>query len=398
MVCPAGQHPLRSPALLRAEVVERLQARRVEIEEAILTRAFAVSKPTGAEGADYLHGLKAAVTAAVDYGLEGIEHGAERLGPPPSPVLAQARNAARNRVGLEIVLRRYAAGYSALGDFLQQEARHRRLRHLPDALYSLQRELTALFDRLVAAVSAEYQREAARVASPSAQRLTERIRRLLAGELVNLAELDYDFDAWHLGAIALGEDAEQVLRDLAATLDRRLLLAESGEHTTWAWLGGRHRADLTRLPDLPAAGGSPTTLLALGEPAEGLRGWRLTHRQAAAALSVALRFPRHLTRYADVALIASALGDDDLAHFLTDTYLAPLAKERDGAQTLRAFFAAGRNASSAAAALGVARQTITSRLRAIEERIGRPLDQCGAEVELSLRLADLNSSDDRMHY
>ena len=45
---------------------------------------------------------------------------------------------------------------------------------------------------------------------------------------------------------------------------------------------------------------------AIGEPGKGLDGWRLTHRQAQAAMRIALRRPQRLTRYADVALLAVA--------------------------------------------------------------------------------------------
>jgi hypothetical protein len=390
MVCPSRQLPPRSPARLRAEVVERLRERQGEIEEAILARAFAVSKPTGVEGPEYLLGLRVAVGAAVGYGLTGIERGEERLGPPPPAVLTQARNAARNRIGLEVVLRRYAAGYSALADFIQQEARGREFRESTSILYPLQRELTALFDRLVAAVSAEYQQEAARFTSSVSERLAERVKRLLAGELVNATDLNYDFEAWHLGVIASGPDADPLLRKIATELDRRLLVVEREEHTVWAWLGGRNSLDPARIAELPLNVGPPRTLLALGEPAQGLRGWRLTHRQAEAALTVALRRPQALTRYAEAALLASVLRDDDLIRFLTETYLAPLAKDRDGGeileQTLRTFFDKGRNASSAAATLGIARQTVTSRLRTIEDKIGRSFEHCAAELEVLLRL------------
>ncbi len=58
-------------------------------------------------------------------------------------------------------------------------------------------------------------------------------------------------------------------------------------------------------------------------------------------------------------------------------------------QTLRAYFAAERNASSTAAALGVSRQTVINRLRVVEERLGRSLGSCAVEVEAALRLEDM---------
>jgi DNA-binding PucR family transcriptional regulator len=136
--------------------------------------------------------------------------------------------------------------------------------------------------------------------------------------------------------------------------------------------------------------------LALGEQGTGVEGWRLSHRQAKAAMAVAQRGLGRVVRYADVALLASALRDDVLASSLRDIYLAPLGNERDGGatlrETLRAYFASGRNVSSAAAKLGVTRQTVSIRLRIVEERIDRSLNSCAAETEVALRLRDLGES------
>jgi DNA-binding PucR family transcriptional regulator len=141
----------------------------------------------------------------------------------------------------------------------------------------------------------------------------------------------------------------------------------------------------------------PGVSLAIGEPGESLSGWRLTHQQARAALPIALRSPEGLVRYADVALLASTLQDDLLSTSLRQLYLVPLEQERDGGETLRetlrAYFAAERNVSSAAAALGVSRQAVNSRLRTIEEKLGRPLGGCAAELETALSMEQVNGLD-----
>ena len=75
---------------------------------------------------------------------------------------------------------------------------------------------------------------------------------------------------------------------------------------------------------------------------------------------------------------------------LRQLFLTPLTDERDGGDaakdTLRAYYQASGNASSAAAALGVHRRTVTARLEAIEERLGRRLENFSAEIETALRL------------
>ena len=84
-----------------------------------------------------------------------------------------------------------------------------------------------------------------------------------------------------------------------------------------------------------------------------------------------------------------------------EIYLAPLGGEKDGAvarKTLRAYFAAGRNAATAAAALGVDRHTVERRLHSIETRLGRLLHTCHAELEVALRLEELgDGAEHRRH-
>src|SRR6476659_5633912 len=353
----------------------RLQARRPEIEQAALTRVYAVSAPTEATDPEYAEGLRTAVSAALDYGFTGIERGEDRAAPLPAVLLIQARLAARNSITLDTVLRRYFAGYTLLGDFLMQEAEAGDLLG-GAALKRVLRAHAALFDRLIAAVTDEYTRE--------------------SEGLLDTSELQYDFDAHHLGAIAAGSGADEAIRDLAKALDRRLLLIRRSEGTVWAWLGARRTLDIEDLERLLFQSWPPQVSLAVGEPGQGIAGWRLTHQQARAALPIALRSPQPFIRYADVALLASMLQDDVLATSMRELYLAPLSNERDGGavlrQTLRAYFTAERNVSSAAAALGVSRQTVINRLRAIEERLARPLGSCGAEMDAALRLEDLGYS------
>jgi DNA-binding PucR family transcriptional regulator len=128
----------------------------------------------------------------------------------------------------------------------------------------------------------------------------------------------------------------------------------------------------------------------VGEPGEGLAGWRFSHRQAKAALPIAERGGEAIVRYAEVALLASVSRDDLLAGSLRQLYLEPLEAARDRGKaardTLRAYFAAERNVSSTAAALGVDRGTVTNRLRAVEDLIGRPLKEVATELETALRL------------
>ena len=376
----------------RGDLAERLRERRSEIGAALLNRTCAIADPSEIANPEYAQGLRAAVSAALDYGIEGVERGEDRAPPVPVLLLAQARLAARNDVPLDTVLRRYFAGYTLLGDFIVQEAGAATLKE--PWLKRLLREQAAMFDRFLVAVTEEYGREGETGPASTAQRLVERVERLLDGELLDASELKYEFEAHHLGILAGGSGATATIQGLATTLDRRLLAVNPGGEVVWAWLGGRQGLDPAEVESLLLRSPPGQAIVAIGEPGHGISGWRLSHRQARVAWSIARRRPRAVTRYAGVALLASAISDDLLAQSLNELYLAPLAQARDGGevllQTLRAYFSAERNAVSAAAALGVSRQAVNSRLRAIEKLLGRQLSSCAAEVEIALRIDEFD--------
>lgn len=368
-----------------------LRARREDIEQVALARVYAVSDPSEAADPEYAEGLRAAVSAALDYGLAALERGERRSPPIPAVLLTQARLAARNGVNLDTVLRRYFAGYTLLGDFLLQTAEEEAAHGA--SLQQIMREQAILFDRLVAAVTAEFEREKESLRDSIAKRRAERVQRLLDGELLDTAEFGYDFEGHHLGAIVAGPEVADAVRALAAAADRRFLSVHPSEGVAWAWLGGRRAIDASEVERLASASARWGVSLAIGEPGQGFTGWRITHNQAKAAWPIAMRGAAGFTRYRDVALLASVLSDDLLSASLREIYIAPLVRDRDGGQalrqTLRAYFAAERNVSSAAAKLCVTRQTVMNRLRTVEERLERQLSSCAAELEVALRLEDL---------
>jgi hypothetical protein len=387
---------------VREGLAARLRARRSELEEAIVARFRDVGfDPAVGEDAEYVAGARAAVAEAVDYGLLAIEHGEEGFGSIPPAAVAQARRAARNSVSLDRVLLRYNAGHTLVEDFVMQEAEHGDFSDQRLALRDVLRTQGALLDHFTTSIAREYQQEVERLAQSPELRRTEQVQRLLAGAPVDPAGLGYEFDAEHLGLIGMGAKAGETIRGLAAELGRELLSVSRSERTVWAWLGGKRRlasADIERLLSVK----QPADVsLAIGESGGGIGGWRLTHRQAQAAMLVALRRPQRITWYADVALLAAMLRDRELARSLLEIHLSPLEDQRDGGvvsrSTLRAYFAAGCNAATAAAALGVNRHTVERRLHAIEEKIGRLLHTCHAELEVALRLEELEVAEGTAH-
>lgn len=374
----------------------RLQARRPEMEQAMLARVYGISDPTGLGDPQYIDGLRATVSAAIDYALASLEQGEERAPPIPAALLTQVRLAARSSVGLETVLRRYFAGYALLADLVVEEAEATPDLGRPD-LQRLLRIVATLFDRIVGVVAEEYVRESRLQPEKGMEHRAERVRRLLDGELLDTSELGYPLDFWHLGVIATGADAPASLRRLASVVDRIVLLVHPHHDVVWAWLGGRRPFDLDPLLSELSTAEAASSRFAIGEPAEGLAGWRLTHRQAGAALPIALRSAEPIVRYADVALLASTLQDDLLISSLRQLYLDPLENERDGGaalrETLRAYLSSRGSLSAAAEKLSVSRRTISNRLMKVEERVGRPLHTALAEIETALRLEELDDTD-----
>lgn len=374
---------------VRAALADRLRERLPEIQAAVTTRVHSIADPRDVADPAYLEALKAAVVAAVDHRLAMLEAGERQAPAVPAVLLVQARLDARDGVPLDAVLRRYHAGNTLFGDFLVEEAE--RAEVPSSVLRRLLGEQATLGDRLLAAVSAEHTRETQNRPRSAMDRRRELALRLGAGELIDTSELGYELDVHHLGMMVKGERVEEFMRGVASTLDCRLLAVQREEEPKWAcWLGRKRRLETEEALRVLADVVPAQTIVTIGEPAEGLPGWRFSHLQAKAALPLAERMGRSVLRYADVAVLASILNDDLATNSLRQLHLAPLEQARDGGklarETLRAYFDAERNVSSTAAALGVDRRTVRNRIRAIEELLGRPLRGSVTDLEIALRL------------
>lgn len=392
----AGRGDRQEDALkqVRKRLASNLRARSPEIQEAIMRRIRAVAELAD-EDPEYAAGLRAAVAQALDYALVGIEQGANWTAPPPAAVIDQARRAARDGVGLDTVLRRYAAGDRLVRGLIIDEADQFPAAALHEVLSTMEPPV----EDLMVSISSEYTQELERMAGRSTNAVVERVERLLARRTNETVEFDYEFEVWHLGVVAQDPCAASVVRRLADVLGCRLLLAPCDTGGIWAWLGRCRPVAIAEVERLASAANDwPTDLsLALGEPRSGLDGWRLTHHEAQAAGIVACRRPpQRLTRCADVTLEAALLRAGELARLLVETQLSPLDELRIGGdvarETLRAYFAAQRNVTVTAETLGVDRRTVWHRLSKVTEQLGGPDGMRYAELEIALRLEKLQDS------
>lgn len=375
------------------DLLAAVSRRRSEIGQAVLVRARAIGFSEGSTDPEYLEGLRMAVEAAIDHTVEASGGDYDRSPQVPGPLLAQARLAARRGVPLETMLRRYLAGHTVLGDFFVEEAE--RLRVPPAVLRKVLRSQAAQTDRVLAVISATYLQEADSVRPLSrARRLKELVRRMLDGELVDPNQLDYDLERWHVGLLLRGAGVDGLVGNLAERLDGTRLEVTGEDGLLWAWLGLRERPEPDRVSLALTGLGLDQGWVGIGEPGWGRPGWRLTHHQACAALSVVARTSERIARYADVALLASAMQDELLSTSLRVLYLEPLDEHTSAGgvlrDTLRAYLGTDGNVTSAAAALGVSRNTVGNRLRAVEARIGPLRPSRTRDLALALQLEDLD--------
>lgn len=368
-----------------------LRARRGEIEQELLARVGVFSQDEDVDP-EYALGLRDSVSIALEYGIQCVESSELSVPPVPTQLYAQARLAARHRVEVGAVIARYFDGYTLLEVLVEEAAEAEELLGTK-ALREIRRVSSLVLKRLIAEIGKHHADEARQqAASPEALRV-KLVRQQLAGQPIDAAQLNYDFNGFHVGLVAKGQGVAHAIKGLAETLDCISLIVDPPNAPTWAWLGRRTAPDVAQMEKRVSDRWPDRSALAIGQIGRGLVGWRLSHRQALAALPIAMRMPEPVVRYRSVALLASALRDDLLMHSLRTRILEPLENGRNGGrdlrETIRAYLAADQNSSSTAARLGVNRRTVTSRLRAIEGILGSPLSEISAEVDLALRLDQL---------
>lgn len=341
--------------------------------------------------------VRASTLANLIAGLEAM--GGDRRVPAEIPADARELALLTARLGLPLagVLHLYRVGHAAvwqrLFQLLESEPIDPPLRR--EALQAASTYLFEHVDRVSTMVTDEYTAERDRLLRSREQRRTQLVRDVLEGESPDpdeaLRDLGYDLRLQHLALVVTAADPERVVRAAGRALDAPHRLTVSlARDTAWAWLGRSRPFELPeRMPEIEGA------QLSFGDPAAGSDGFRSSHRQARDAHRVGQRGGARggSVRYDEVALESLAAADPERARAFVARELRGLAGEdtrsRRLRETLRAYFAVGQNATSAAAMLGVHEHTVSYRLRTIEELLGRPVTQRRAELEMALRLLEL---------
>lgn len=378
----------------RMELCDRLRSRLPEVQEAIAARLVGSQfGRTVAGEADLERGQRESVRACIDLTLSAIEHDDWEEVPVPAPALMQIQRVARLGVSLQELLGRYTDGYDVFWGFMLEEVEAAPMSELERAalLRIASRRLAQVVGKLLPLVAARHVETATVGAQSRRARTAGIIEALLSSAMVSTDELDYDVDGCHVGIVATGARAEAVVRRLVAADSRASLVVPRADGAVWAWL------QTTAIPDLGAVDIDDSlgegVRLAIGVEASGRSGFRATHRQAQAAMQVALCQRNFITRYADVLLLVPAVTDRECGDSLISIYLTPLEESRERnpslKETLRAYFEAELNTSATAARLNVDRHTAMTRLREIEERLGWLIHLRHAELEVALRLDEI---------
>lgn len=369
---------------LRSAVADGLLCRLPELQEA------ALAATGGSHGESQLQGAEIRVM------LESMVTMIRRLQPPPrlpSVVVEAARRGARLGVRNEALVETHTVLHRLVWAAILEQVRCMNCDTEEQAflLRQISDPLIALLGRVVQAIASEYVDSSRRMRVTHEERSFEIVGDVLSGRVVETAELAYDLDAMHVGLVACGKNAREVVRSIASSLDRIVLVAARGPEPVWAWLGGRRAVPTAGIKRV-AALSSAHAYLAVGEPASGVAGFRLTHRQAQRARLVQQRRPARVTRFADVMLEAAALVDEELARSMVDTVLGPIDSHRNAIKwraTLEAYFRSQQKVACAAQLLHVDPRTVQYRLSAIEQRMGVPIPTRQAELEVALRLRSL---------
>ena len=219
------------------------------------------------------------------------------------------------------------------------------------------------------------------------------VQDLLGGRACMPAALAYDLSLTHAAFIAWGAGAADVTAFLRARLRRHVLAVAVSENLTWGWIGSHGHLDPASLRRLERDLESLDVSLAFGRPGAGIEGFRRSHEQAREARVVGAARGQRLTVHDEVTLELLASQNPERARAFVLDELGPLAaagpREPGLRRTLEVYLSSSLNATAAAARLAVHDQTVTNRLRRIEDLIGRPIQTRRVELDTALRLAYL---------
>ncbi|MFJ3641568.1 PucR family transcriptional regulator [Streptomyces sp. NPDC090108] len=180
------------------------------------------------------------------------------------------------------------------------------------------------------------------------------------------------------------------LAALSGAVPRPVLSVAPDSSTLWAWIPCTRAGLAAVTAHPPEAPGDVRA--AVGEPASGLDGFRVSHRQACQAQTIALAAgPGHTrpfltsSQLGPLALVAAEVRD---LRAWVGTVLGGLADDDENCARMRetvwSYLSSGSSLNAAAAELHLHKNTIQYRIRKAEETRGRPFSEGRVDVEVAL--------------
>ncbi|MCS4258017.1 DNA-binding PucR family transcriptional regulator [Rhodococcus erythropolis] len=370
---------------------------------------YIVKRIPEADGDDKLRGLtlgscSSNLEAALSMFRNGIDVTAASA---PVTALEHARAMAARGYSVDVMLRYYRLGHAYMSALILD-----RLRELvPDpalavvVLAELQNYAFAYVDRISSEVAAEYVAELDRIQNRVRAARTDAVRRLLAGDQVDLGRaegaLSHRLTGRQTAFVCWTEREDTDLARVGKLVGAHLgsdhpLLVPDGTQTLWGWVSTSGVPEVTRSGLVPLVDQIPKGVrVSVGIPAQGPAGFRKSHAQAQRGRRIIELAGRDtpVTAYAEMALVDTMSDDLDLARAFVVAELGPLAvagaREAEERQALLAVLNAQGGLTAAGEELGIHRNTVLQRLRRAEERRGRPASARIAEVHAALRLVDV---------
>lgn len=335
----------------------------------------------------------------------GQMRGTESL-PVADEVRSLARTVARRGLGLGVLTQLYHAVHRAMRRFMETMVGRRS--SLPpefraELIVTMWDQTSELMNSLLQDLSDTYSREREEILRGAFSLRMQTLRQILDGahlesEAATLC-LSYPVHRWST-AFTLWTDGDHFvdttsLEPLALRLARSadpidMLCHPSGAHAVWVWMASGSDAELEIDPSLLPLG----VLVALGQPARGVAGFRQTHQEAQAAQQIVTRSlrPRPITRYREVEIVSMlATRPQSMSVFMGRELVGMLDDDetsRKLRQTLRALLSHAGNTEAAARQLGVHKNTVRYRVQQIEHRLGKRIDKRAVSTELALDCFD----------
>jgi DNA-binding PucR family transcriptional regulator len=337
---------------------------------------------------------------------------------PPPAAVDYAREFVRRGLPLDSLLRAYHIGQAVFFARWSEKARA----DIPDQGEVAEAiELAAMWtfdyvEALSGGLVRRYAEERERWVRSAAALRAQVVDSLLSGEPVDIDassrrlgyELAREHQAFVVWSDELADGGEQVL----AMLERAALeivgslgavgplLVARARLCLGGWVGWRGERTLNAEPVRLDRQAFPDVLVGFGSPGHGVRGFCRSHREAMYARRVAQlthRRPGSVTAYDDVALAALASADVEHAREFVAAELGQLAADDDHSRrltaTLRVYLEENMSPLRAAQRLGVHENTITNRIRTVQEVLPHPIEHRSPELQVALRLLRLAQED-----